>query len=208
MRQSSREIDLTETGINIDSLFDVYVQTQRETGKDPGLEERDMIVDDQGNLVRSHKPKEKPKQEQPSPAASPCMEASECPKRKSYSLGHFEDSMSEELEEGEDEGPYVCEYCSDIGFKKEYKPHLCDTCDTCGTCSEYKNDECSGCEYSIYRTGRTYGEELRSLGMEVPLEKEEQHILETIRNKNYEEDQELRMPSSQFTVLDYDHKLR
>lgn len=204
MRQSGREIDLTETGINIDSLFDVYVQTQREAGKDPQLEERDIIVDDRGNLVRSYK--EKTKQETKPVPSKPCM--MKCPKRKSYNLGSFEDSMSDELEEGEEEGPYVCEYCSDIGFKKEYKPHLCDTCDTCGTCSEYQNEECCGCEYSIYRTGRTYGEELRSLGMEIPLDQEEQEILESIRTRRYEEDQEIRTPSFQFTVLDYDHKLR
>lgn len=186
-----KEIDLTQTSINIDALLDVYVQTQKEAGKDPELEERNLVIDDSGNLVRSNKPKEEQKE------------------KKSVGLGSFYDLMSDELMDEEDEGPYVCEYCSDIGYRKEYKPHICDTCDTCGVCTEYQQDECSGCEYSIYRTGRLYGEELRSHGVEVQLEEEEQNIIRTIQSRSYDnKDDELLTPSLSFTVMDYDHKTR
>ena len=207
-------VDMTESNINIDAMLDVYVNAQKDAGIDPGLEECELEVDKRGSIVRK-KPKldEEPVKDKPK-----CSSCGSCKSEKSNKpelpwymvnrLGLFEDSMSPEIDDGDDDDEtYICEYCTDIGYKKEYKPYMCDTCDVCSTCPEYENNDCSGCGYSIYRTGRLYSQELANRGEEIPLDADEKEIIDYVNNPDIvKEEIEARIPNFDFTILDYDHK--
>lgn len=215
-----RNYDVTADGINIDSMLDVYVNAQKEAGMDPGLEECEFEISNKGDIIRK-KPivdkEDEPEQKKCPGSCNKCGKDSkekdddkgfEMPWYFKNKLGLFEDSMSSEIETNdEDDEVYVCEYCSDIGYKKEYKPYLCDTCNVCETCPEYSSEECSGCEYSVYRTGRTYAQELSDRGEDVPLDDDEQTLIRySTHPETFEEEDETRDVDDDFSILDYDHK--
>ena len=216
--------DITADGINIDSMLDVYVNTQKESGIDPGLEECEFEVSNKGDIIRK-KPivddeptKEQEKKEDGEKCSGNCKSCHcdgedksdkfEKPWYLKNKLGLFEDSMSPEIEDDEDDDEtYVCEYCSDVGYKKEYKSYLCDTCNVCETCTEYANEECSGCGYSVYRTGRTYSQEMADRGENIPLDKDEQELIDYSNHpETFEEETEIRDIDNEFSIMDYDHK--
>ena len=216
---NSRMIDLTETNVNIDALLDVFVETQKANGMDPMMEECEFDIDNDGKITKVQTKKEDKKESAHCSGNCDGGCSHHChPEKKSSEdggipwymqnrLGLFEDSMSPELEDQleDDDDIYVCEYCSDIGYKKEYKSYLCDTCNVCETCPEFENEECSGCTFSMYRTGRPYSAELASRGEEVALEDDERLVLKDIRD-GVQSDTERREPDLSFTILDYDHK--
>lgn len=208
---TTRSIDLTETGLNIDDLLDVYVRTQKENGMDPHMKEVDVIIDNDGKVVRdkfghyeeSHE-KKKPCQE----CAHPCMATTTeetVPWYMRNRMGLFGEDASSELEDDEDDGPYICEYCSEIGFKKEYKPYICDTCTACESCTEFESQDCDGCGYSKYRTGQFYSQVLAKSGDQSYLDEGEQELIDEIQSGDYEDDDEVRNPNLSFTIMNYDH---
>ena len=216
-----RNYDVTADSINIDSMLDVYVNTQKEAGINPGLEECEFEISNRGDIIRK-KPivndddDNKPEEKECSGSCKKCgchdkkeqSGAFEIPWYLKNKLGLFEDSMSSEIDTSDDSDEvYVCEYCSDIGYKKEYKPYLCDTCNVCETCPEYSSEECSGCEYSIYRTGKTYSQELADRGEDVPLGDDEQTLINySGQPETFEEEDDVRDTDNEFSILDYDHK--
>ena len=214
----SRSIDLTESMINIDTLLDVYVQTQRDNGADPGLEECEITIDNDGEMhIEKPKHKEEDKCSGSCKSCNGSCHSKESSKNESEEdekpwlhlnkLGLFEDCMSSELEQMDDDDgeTYVCEYCSDIGFRKEYKPYICDTCNICETCVEFENGECSGCGYSIYPNGKPYSALLAENGDDSYIDDEERQLLLDL-SSDVETETSVRKPDFSFTVLDHDHK--
>lgn len=202
-----RTIDLTEFNINIDDLLDVYKDALNEAGVETGLVESNLDVDSKGNVYKVSTTKDESKK-----GCSKCGKCDTEAKKQSgdiyhsnytSGLGKFSDFMSPELEE-DDDGIYVCEYCTELGYKKEYTPYLCDECVACETCSELESGDCSGCTFSSYRTGRLYSEELRNNGQEVPLDEENVELMLKFDTEVY--DNVRRTPSESFSVLDHDHR--
>lgn len=83
-----------------------------------------------------------------------------------------------------EEGIYLCEWCSKLGYKRKYNSEVCDSCHLCAECSQYERYECSGCSYSRYRNGTPYCERLRASDV---LSKEDQVIFMEIKNDREEE---------------------
>lgn len=217
----SRAIDLTETNVNIDALLDVYVETQKANGMDPKMEECEFDIDVDGKITKIPITEKEDKKKESScsgnckdggcshchPKEDNSKKGTDTPWYMQNRLGLFEDAMSPELEDqlDDEDSVYVCEYCTDIGYKKDYKSYLCDTCNVCESCAEFENEECSGCTYSIYRTGRLYSAELADNGEEVLPEEDERMVLKDIKD-GIQTDFDMRSPDLSFTILDYDHK--
>lgn len=205
-------IDLTETNVNIDNLLDVFVQTQREHGVDVGMVEVDVHIDDDGKVTRDkfgHHTAKKQKKNPCSACNSSCeksMGGGEAPWYMRNRMGLFGEDASEEveIENDEDDGVYICGYCNDIGYKKEYKSYICDTCHACENCSEFESGDCDGCTYSMYRTGEFYSKELAKKGDHSFLEEGETGIISSIEEGDFDDEDE-RMPDHSFTVMNYDH---
>ena len=197
-----RTTDLTEFNINIDDLLDVYKGVQEEAGIDTGLVESNLDVDSKGNVIKAAKPDDNKK------GCSGCSGNCECKKEDKSSdiyhsdfsskLGRFADFMSPEIEESEGDGIYVCEYCTTLGYKKEYTPYLCDTCTACDGCNEFESGDCSGCTFSTYRTGRLYSDELRDNCQEVPVDEEHEDLLLKFDADEY--DNERRPSNKSFSI--------
>lgn len=214
-------IDLTESSVNIDSLLDVYVETQKANGVDPGFEESVIEVTSSGSFVKVKS--DEPSRDEPKQKETPCKKCgggescgNECKEEKSdkYKLpeymvnkmGLFDNDMSPEIYDGEeDDDAYICEYCTELGYRKEYKSYICDMCRVCETCPEFENDECSGCTFSSYRTGQLYSDVLRNSGDNSYLEDDEKEIIDGIKGDAFK-DSDVRKPDTSFTILDYDHK--
>lgn len=211
---TTRTVDLTETCVNIDNLLDVFIQTQKENGIDVGMVEVDVSIDNDGKVIRDkfgHHREKTVQQKQCSGCATPCNkqdaeEKSVLPWYMQNKLGLFGEDASDELEIEDDDGDdtYICGYCNELGFKKEYKSYICDTCRSCETCSEYEAGDCDGCTYSMYRTGELYSRQLARRGDHSYLEEEEKELIADIEDGNFD-DPETREFDSSFTIMDYDH---
>ena len=211
-----RYINIAEYNIDIDQLLDVYKTVQDEAGIDTGLVERDVVIDNDGSIktVKATDDQKKTPHEQEKDhhgCGGDCD--GKCGKAcgshditdMSYEsrLGTFADIRSPEIEaDDDDNSKYICEYCTELGFHKEYIPRMCDSCSACDECSEFEAGECSGCSYSSYRTGRLYSEELKEKGIDVPVDEE---ITELIDALTYDDNAE-RIPIDKgFSVMDHDH---
>lgn len=208
-------IDLTETNVNIDNLLDVFIQTQREHGVDVGMVEVDVHVDDDGKVTRDkfgHHAEERAKKNPCSACESSCEkpekeEDTTMPWYMVNRMGLFGEDASDEVDiddDDEEDGVYICGYCNDIGFKKEYKSYICDTCHACETCSEFESGDCDGCSYSMYRTGEFYSKELEKKGNHSFLEEGETELISSIEDGDFD-DETGRGPDHSFTVMNYDH---
>lgn len=213
---NTRTIDLTETNINIDNLLDVYVRTQMENGIDVGMKEVNVEIDNDGHVIRDkfgHHGQET-KSKSCDGSCGGCGDHHEKSVKKDDSsvpwymrgkMGLFGEDASSELDDELDagDGKYICEYCSDIGIKKEYKSYICDTCRACESCSEYDGGDCDGCTYSMYRTGELYSKELAKNGDTSYLEEDEKEIIESIEERNF--DDRVKDFDTSFTIMNYDH---
>ena len=209
---NTKTIDLTETNVNIDNLLDVYIQTQKENGVDVGMVEIDVTIDDNGKVIRDkfgHHQREEPKKSCDTCHAScekkdPPKKTDNIPWYLKNNMGLFGEDASDELETEEvGDDKYICEFCSEIGYKKEYKAYICDTCRACETCTEYDSQDCDGCSYSMYRTGELYSRELAKKGDQSYLEKDEQDLIASIELRSF--DGAIRDADSKFTIMNYDH---
>lgn len=154
-----RQVDLTSLSVNIDNLIDRMVAVQQENGVpvhmsecgfDPVTKKRvnrfhKKILKDQGVDLKSYMTLSSQSNE-------------EIPVQESQiKRGVFVYDSSDLIEE--DDSPYVCEDCVELGYNGEYIAETCDLCEICSNCQHMTNGDCDGCVYSpIYRGGITYGE--------------------------------------------------
>lgn len=104
------------------------------------------------------------------------------------------------IDDDDSEEPYVCEYCTKIGYDGAYKPECCDICDSCEDCREYRNNECDGCGYSRTFNGTSYGVS------------GEQTVLDTMSREDtmiFDEldmdipDEKIHLPDRKFSIMNY-----
>lgn len=125
-----------------------------------------------------------------------------CGKEKvsNISRGVFVYSEEDLCDDDDDDGLYICEYCTQIGYDGAYKPECCDICDSCEDCREYRNNECDGCGYSRTYNGTSYG----LTG--------EQSVVDTMNTEDtmiYDEldrdipDEKVHLPDRKFSIMNY-----
>lgn len=187
---------------NIDNLVDMMVSVQRENGIEPTMKEAlfDPITKERINVFKRKKLEEKGVDL--SEYGESVTNNTKCDKCKSKDkhVSNIERGVfvySEDDLVDEEDGIYVCEFCSKIGYQGNYKPDICDTCDDCIGCSDYMNGSCDGCEYSVtYNNGNAYGQ--GGTGTEV--DAGDSITFDEINNDpNYE----VEKPTRKFTIMDY-----
>lgn len=100
----------------------------------------------------------------------------------------------------EDDQPYICDYCLEIGYDGKYQPDKCDFCNQCDDCVDSMNGKCMGCMYStFYNNGLTYAEVNEDV--ETSYNAEDELLVNDISENAPE--YEIRKPLSGFTVMDY-----
>lgn len=144
-------MDLSQNFINIDTLCDVLTNTQKTLGVKTIFES----TEEHEVETTAVKPKQ----------VIPENETIEEHIKRLNPTGNWLDCRikyydDEDFEDDEDDEPFVCDLCDALGYSMKYRPEICDKCKKCETCMEYINDECSGCEYSIYRDGTFYRDKL------------------------------------------------
>ena len=206
-------VDLTDMNANIDSLLDVYINTQKEHGIDVGMVECDVSIDVDGRIIKEKKKDVEKKETVEHKCHGEChskctAKEKECDTIPWYfknTMGLFGEDASDELEEEDDgDDKYICEYCTEVGYRKEYKSYICDTCTSCETCAEYTSGDCDGCTYSMYRTGELYSLTLAKNGDDSYLVEDERKLIKDIQEGRYD-DFGIRKPDLSFTIMDYDH---
>lgn len=165
---TGKPLDLTYQSFNIDIIMDAIVEEYTKLGKEPPLE---LAVRDKYDGRKYSRFKARSADEE-----ARYQESKDCaPIKKSFSR------ISEDGEiRAEDEKPYICEFCSKLRGDK-YDPEICDNCTECEMCSQFNEYECSGCQYSIYRTGRLYSE---SIPAEKYLTEHDLRVFENVRGRN------------------------
>lgn len=134
--------------IDIDTLVSVYTETQKMLGVPPIFKE--------GTKQMAEENKEEDKT---------CNhECTTCKKSKKTKPEGFDFKMQgisvdDEYDSDEDDF-FVCDICTALGYRRQYKPDICDSCKRCESCRMYLDDDCSGCSYSTYRDGEFYRNKL------------------------------------------------
>lgn len=162
-----RPLDLSYQSFNIDTILDAIVDEYTRYNKEPPLE---LAVRDKYDGKKYSRFKARSADE-------------EARYQESKDFAPTKTSFSRISEDGEirveDEKPYICEFCSKLRGDR-YDPEICDNCMECEMCTQYAEYECSGCQYSIYRTGRLYSE---SIPAEKYLTEHDLRVFEDVRNR-------------------------
>lgn len=197
--------DLDAKEKNVDRAIDMLLAVQKENGIETNM--RKALFDPTTNARINRF--QRARLEQDGVDMKPygvgdCNGCNKCEKEKISNIkrGVFvysEDDLCYD-DDDEPEGPYVCEYCTDVGYDGAYKPECCDICDSCETCREYINGECDGCGYSRTFNGTSYGFV------------SEQTVTDTMSTEDsmiYNEldqdipDETIHLPDRKFSIMDY-----
>lgn len=190
---------------NIDNLIDMLIDVQKENGIEPTMREAlfDPVTKERVNRFK-RKRLEK--------AGVDLTEYGETPSKCSGCNKGCKDGENHisNIERGvfvynendlidEEEGDYVCEFCTKIGHKAQYQPDICDTCDDCEGCTDYASGSCDGCGYSVtYNGGYSYGQ---TSNVSTELKSEDSLLLEDISNGG--PDYDVEKPDGGFTIMNY-----
>ena len=190
---------------DIDSLVDMLVNVQTENGIKPTMQEAlfDPNTKERINIFKRKKLEAQgvdlSKYGENTPTCNgSCNKCSKSDKHMSnLERGVFVYNEDDLIDE--EEGNYVCEYCTKIGYDGSYKPDICDTCDDCEGCTEYIGNECDGCAYSaIYNGGMSYGQSTQDTSL---IESEDQILLDEITEGG--PDYEKKFSNGKFTILKF-----
>lgn len=142
--------DLANNFINIDTLCDVLTTTQKTIGVKTIFESTDEFSQPVQKVDEENV--EPMDRESVMKMLNPTGDWLDC------NINYYD--SDDDYEDEDDNEPFVCDLCDALGYGLKYRPEICDKCRKCETCMEYVHDECSGCEYSIYRDGKYYRDKL------------------------------------------------
>ena len=177
--------DYTQNFINIDVLCDVLTNAQKEAGIKPTfkLKEKYAVENESENTKV-----DKEEKEEKHKCDGSCNKCNESKLPFHELLGIYEDDDDDE------DDFYLCEYCSSLGYKKNYDQSVCDQCTVCLSCNQY-DSECSGCSYSRFRDGEYYSNKLTD---EELLSESDLSIFNNVSDRNVDKD---RLQMSSFSIL-------
>ena len=160
-RFTNKGVDFSNNFINIDTLIDVLSAAQKSEGVTPTFQL--SLIDQQGNKTRHVDNTEVTvdKEEKKSTCngcKAPCGKSKQGPDDFDWNI-LMSPLGSSDYDDEDDGEPYICEFCDSLGYNQKYKPDICDKCSVCESCEQYEN-ECDGCEFSVYRDGRFYRDKL------------------------------------------------
>lgn len=179
-------IDITHNFLNIDSLCDVLVTTQKSNGETTSFRQKTYDEDDE-----PQKPKTSKEHDCHACGKSCRKEEEDNPNRNRF-IGLLEDDDDED----DEDDFYLCEYCDSLGYRQKYDASRCDTCSVCESCDEYEEGECSGCSYSIYRDGSYYRDRVNADDL---MESDDTKIFKELDSGDVSEK---RFDRSRFSLLD------
>ena len=187
---------------NIDNFIDMIVSAQEENGIKPTMTEAlyDPTTKERINVFKRKQLEEQGVDMEEYGLSSPC---GSCKKKEEKHISNIERGIfvysENDLIDDDEDGEYVCEYCTKIGFNSTYKPDICDTCDDCEGCVEYMNGECDGCQYSAtFNCGSSYGQinEIDSV-----INSEDAELIDEIEEGG--PDYDVEKPDGGFTIMNY-----
>ena len=153
--EAQKGFNFTNSMINIDSVMDSIVAAQKAAGEEPTME---IAVVDRftGKKYRRFQ-KRSAKEEESYQESKRMLSTMTRPEEPKISPD------GEVKEEDENDGLYICEYCTKLKCPlgqvvPKYDSSICDNCTECAECVEFAEYECSGCSYSRYREGVPYSE--------------------------------------------------
>lgn len=187
---------------DIDNLIDMMVNAQKENGIKVTMTEAlfDPNTKERINIFRRRKlEKEGVDLTKYGAVEKNCNKCNKCGEKNISNIERGIFVYNEDDLIDEEEGEYVCEYCTKIGYDSSYKPDICDTCDDCEGCTEYINGECDGCQYSlIYNGGSSYGQ---ISSEEIVIKSEDEILFDEIENGG--PDYEVEFPDGGFTIMNF-----
>lgn len=143
---------------NIDDMIDLLIKVQKENGIEPTIQEAlfDPNTKEKISKFRRRKLEESGVDLSDYGLNTKCKE---CEKKRESNIARGIFVFNEDDLYDEEDGNYVCEYCTKISYDGSYRPDVCDTCTECESCTEFKSEECDGCQYStLYNGGSSYGQ--------------------------------------------------
>lgn len=197
----AKDLDAREK--NIDRAIDMLLAVQKENGIESNMQKALFNPTTKARVNRFQRARlEKDGVDLKPYGLDSCNGCGKCEKEKISNIKRgvfvFDD---EDLYDDEDsEEPYICEYCTHVGYDDAYKPECCDICDDCETCREYINGECDGCGYSRTFNGTSYGFT------------SEQTVTDTMNTEDsmiYNEldedipDETIHLPDRKFSIMNY-----
>lgn len=187
---------------DIDNLIDMMVNAQKENGIKVTMTEAlfDPNTKERINIFRRRKlEKEGVDLTKYGAVEKSCNKCNKCGEKNISNIERGIFVYNEDDLIDEEEGEYVCEYCTKIGYDSSYKPDICDTCDDCEGCTEYINGECDGCQYSLtYNGGSSYGQ---ISSEEIVIKSEDEILFDEIENGG--PDYEVEFPDGGFTIMNF-----
>lgn len=189
---------------NIDNMIDALISIQKEHGIQPSMREALFDPNTKERINRFQRAKLEKEGVDLSKYNLHCNgNCSSCKKEDTHTSnierGVFVYSENDLVDE--EDGDYVCEFCTKIGYDGKYRPEVCDTCDDCDGCTDAIAGECDGCRYSAYYNGGiTYGVSTQQDENQF-LSPEDSQIIEDLREEKPEE--QIRYPDGGFSIMDY-----
>ena len=190
------QFDFSSSMINIDTVMDSIVAAQKQAGKEPTLE---IAVIDRytGKKYRRFQKRSKEEEE-----AYQNSKAVFVDKRDS---GPAISPEGDVKEEDDNDGLYICEYCSHLkcplgSTVPKYDSSICDSCTECAECVEFAEYECSGCSYSRYREGVPYSE---LVSADKILSAHDMDVFEKIERSRLTGKQEETKYDDHYSILDF-----
>lgn len=187
---------------DIDNLIDMMVNAQKENGIKVTMTEAlfDPNTKERINIFRRRKlEKEGVDLTKYGAVEKSCNKCNKCGEKTISNIERGIFVYNEDDLIDEEEGEYVCEYCTKIGYDSSYKPDICDTCDDCEGCTEYINGVCDGCQYSLlYNGGSSYGQISNE---NVSINSEDEVLFDEIENGG--PDYEVEFPDGGFTIMNF-----
>ena len=200
--------DFSDNGVlNIDTIMDAIVDSRKMSGIEGSPEE--AVYDEfTGRRYRRFQKRSKKEEDAYQELKKSMVSTNNRASQKGYNkeelaraavgLGCYEriTSQFDDADEYNNAPTYTCEYCSKLSRNKKYNPVICDNCSECLNCNQFSK-ECSGCEYSRWREGTTYG---RLIGMEQVMSEEDMEILDDI-NESMDNDTGEPKPFKSINIL-------
>lgn len=144
-RGARTTMDVSRAFINIDVLCDAYTKVQKDMGKQPTFKEKESQEE-----IEEETPK----------TCDRCNKSCENKNTDKKKIDFSIHGLYADAPDDEEDSEYICEWCDALGYKRKYKPEVCDNCSRCESCQEYDDEECSGCSYSRFRDGSYYRDKL------------------------------------------------
>jgi hypothetical protein len=189
---------------NIDSIIDMMISTQIESGVEPHMREAmyDPVTNERINQFQRERLERKGVDLSNYPNSGCRKNCNKCGEKKpltNIERGVFVYSENDLIDETDE--AYICDFCTKIHYDNKYLPEACDICSDCETCMDYRNGSCDGCAYSHVYNGMSYsaatGEDTTT-----HMKPEDEAIFSELSEEA--PDYDVHYPTGGFTVLFYD----